>query len=111
LPQRYATEVIHECNEAWKKLIAGQGDHKNVGIAMYVLAPISHSKPLASADVACFCSETTTNKNSPGAIGKEQVDSIVPADSRKAPAPIDPSIAKWFYIVSYVASPVGDTAD
>jgi hypothetical protein len=32
--QRYATEVIHECSEAWKKLIAGQGDHKNVGIAM-----------------------------------------------------------------------------
>jgi len=74
--KRYATEVIHECSEAWKKLIAGQGDHKNVGIAI----------------------ETTTNKNSPGAIGKEQVDSIVPADSRKAPAPIDPSIAKWFYI-------------
>jgi len=74
--KRYATEVIHECSEAWKKLISGQGDHKNVGIAI----------------------ETTTNKNSPGAIGKEQVDSIVPADSRKAPAPIDPSIAKWFYI-------------
>lgn len=32
--KKYANEVIHECNEAWKKLIAGQGDHTTHKIAM-----------------------------------------------------------------------------
>jgi inorganic pyrophosphatase len=32
--KRYATEIIHECNEAWKKLIAGNGGHSEHGIAM-----------------------------------------------------------------------------
>lgn len=32
--KRYATEIIHECNEAWKKLIAGQADHTAAGVVM-----------------------------------------------------------------------------
>jgi len=74
--KRYATEIIHECNEAWKKLIAGQGDHANHEVSI----------------------ETTTNKNSPGAVDPKEVDRKVGPDSRKPPAPIDPSIQKWFYI-------------
>ena len=70
--KRYATEIIHECNEAWKKLIAGQGNHKEHGIAI----------------------ENTKLSGTPGN-GNVQV----PADSRKPPAPIDPSMHKWFYIV------------
>lgn len=45
-------------------------------------------------------SDTATNKNSPGAISKEDLASKIPQDSRQPPAPIDPSIAKWFYISS-----------
>lgn len=37
-------------------------------------------------------SETTTNKNSPGAVDPKEVDRKVGPDSRKPPAPIDPSI-------------------
>jgi len=34
--KRYATEIIHECNEAWKKLISGKADHAAHEVAMYV---------------------------------------------------------------------------
>jgi len=74
--KRYATEIIHECNEAWKKLIAGNGGHSEHGIAI----------------------ETTTHKNANAFLGKDEVDRKIPADSRKPAAPIDQSIQKWFYI-------------
>jgi len=74
--KRYATEIIHECNEAWKKLIAGNADHA------------AHKVNIAS----------TTNKNSPALLEKAEVDSKIPADSRQPPAAIESSIDKWFYI-------------
>lgn len=48
-------------------------------------------------------SETTTNKNSPGAVDPKEVDRKVGPDSRKPPAPIDPSIqvsATELYLIS-----------
>ncbi|KAL7006204.1 Inorganic pyrophosphatase [Cystobasidiomycetes sp. EMM_F5] len=73
--KRYATEIIHECNEAWKKLISGQGNHTEHGLAI-------------------------DNVSLQGTPGHGNAGSKVPADSRKAPAPIDSSYDKWFYIVS-----------
>lgn len=31
--KKYATEVIHECNEAWKRLVSGQADAGEVNLA------------------------------------------------------------------------------
>ena len=38
--KRYATEIIHECNEAWKKLIAGNADHAAHKVNMWVASLI-----------------------------------------------------------------------
>lgn len=45
-------------------------------------------------------SESTTNKNSPNFIAKEEVDRKIPADSRKPAAPIDGSINKWYVTIT-----------
>ncbi|KAI8457989.1 inorganic pyrophosphatase [Phakopsora pachyrhizi] len=64
--KKYATEVVMECHEAWKRLL------KNgyAGISLPNTTVKRSSYRVASADV--------------------------PQDSQKDPAPIDPSILKWF---------------
>lgn len=77
--RRYAMEVVHECNEAWKRLISGKTDSK---IAL-------------------------TNTTLEGSVAKVSTSDAayqsVPADSRAPPAPIDPSIDKWFYLSGHAA--------
>jgi len=79
--KKYATEIIHECHEAWRRLIASEAVAKT-----------------ASYDLSIF---NTTLPTSPGFVrpGDPTYQSI-PPDSRLPPAPIDPSISKWFYISS-----------
>lgn len=72
--KKYATEVVQECNEAWKRLASGKTDPGEVNIA------------------------NTTQQGSKG-FGAVQPNSI-PAANPQAPAPIDSSIDKWFYISS-----------
>lgn len=72
--KKYATEVIHECNEAWKRLVSGQADAGEVNIAN---SSVQGSKGHGSANEAS-----------------------IPAAAPQAPAPIDPSISKWFFISS-----------
>ncbi|KAI0699370.1 inorganic diphosphatase [Cerioporus squamosus] len=79
--KKYATEIIHECHEAWRRLVSGESPAKT---ASYDLSIRNISIP-----------------NSPGYTRKDDpVYQNLPADSRKPPAPIDPSISKWFYIAS-----------
>jgi inorganic pyrophosphatase len=72
--KKYATEVIHECNEAWKRLVSGQADAGEVNIAN---SSVQGSKGHGSANEAS-----------------------IPAAAPQPPAAIDPSISKWFFISS-----------
>ncbi|CEL54255.1 inorganic pyrophosphatase [Rhizoctonia solani AG-1 IB] len=79
--KKYATEIIHECNEAWRRLITGETPAK------------TSSYDLSIANV--------TVSNSAGYVQRShELYSSLPPDSRKPPAPIDPSISKWFHISS-----------
>ncbi|KAJ7170022.1 inorganic pyrophosphatase [Mycena filopes] len=75
--KKYATEIIHECHEAWRRLITGESPMPELAI------------------------HNITIKNSPGFIQRDQrLYTELPPDSRKPPAPIDPSVSKWWYISS-----------
>ncbi|KAJ6503387.1 inorganic pyrophosphatase [Mycena vitilis] len=75
--KKYATEIIHECHEAWRRLITGESPMQELSI------------------------QNITIKNSPGFIQRDHPQyTNLPADSRKPPAPIDPSVSKWWYISS-----------
>lgn len=73
----YALEVIHECHEAWHRLITGQA---NAGDVKIENSTVHGSKNLVSPSDAVITS--------------------IPAAAPKPAAPIDPSIDKWFFISS-----------
>lgn len=79
--KKYATEIIHECHEAWRRLITGETP-----------------KQTPSYDLSI---RNITISNSPGFVRRDDPSyTSLPPDSRKPPAPVDPSISKWFYISS-----------
>ncbi|KAG1828068.1 inorganic pyrophosphatase [Suillus variegatus] len=79
--KKYATEIIHECNEAWRRLISGESPAKTPTYDLSV--------------------RNLTNPNSPGLVTRnDPTYANIPPDSRQPPALIDPSISKWFYISS-----------
>jgi len=79
--KKYATEIIHECHEAWRRLISGESPAKTA------------SYDLTIANLA--------NSGTPGYVTRnDHTYASLPPDSRKPPAPIDPSVSKWFYISS-----------
>jgi len=65
-------DIVRECAEAWEKLVAGKTAKGDIALAN---ATVAHS-----ADKV----DTSTLN--------------IPAGENKSPAPIDPSIDKWFYI-------------
>ncbi|WFD06917.1 inorganic diphosphatase [Malassezia vespertilionis] len=71
----YAMEVIHECSESWRRLIGGQTKADDVQI---VNTTVQGSSRLTSANDAAVASLPTANP--------------------QPPAPIDPSVDKWFFI-------------
>ncbi|OBT51691.1 hypothetical protein VE04_07531 [Pseudogymnoascus sp. 24MN13] len=71
--KKYATDVVRECAEAWEKLITGKTQPGDVSLTNVAV------------------------KNSPSRISPEQLPHI-PQTQELAPAPIDPSIDKWFFI-------------
>jgi inorganic pyrophosphatase len=80
--KKYATEIIHECHEAWRKL-AVTGDSPS---------------QTSSYDISI---RNVTLQGSPGYIQPgDPLRASIPQDSRKPPASIDPAISKWFYISS-----------
>ncbi|KAH8152565.1 uncharacterized protein LAJ45_03406 [Morchella importuna] len=72
--KKYATDVIRECAEAWEKLITGKSDPNQISLTNLT---VSQS-------------------------GAHRVDHSslppTPHGENLAPAPIDPSIDKWFFI-------------
>ncbi|KAG1783545.1 inorganic pyrophosphatase [Suillus placidus] len=79
--KKYATEIIHECNEAWRRLITGDSPAKTPTYEIAI--------------------RNLSNSTSPGFVTRSDVTyANLPTDSRQPPAPIDPSISKWFYISS-----------
>ncbi|WFC98389.1 inorganic diphosphatase [Malassezia yamatoensis] len=73
----YALEIIHECHEAWRRLITGQA---NAGDVKLENTSVHGSKNLVSPSDAVIQS--------------------IPAANPQPPAAIDPSIDKWFFISS-----------
>ncbi|KAH9982795.1 inorganic pyrophosphatase [Lactifluus volemus] len=74
--KKYAAEIIHECHEAWRRLISGESPAKT-----------------PTYDLSM--------QNSPGFVRmNDHSYTGLPSDSRRPPAPIDPAISKWFYISS-----------
>ncbi|KAI0308122.1 inorganic pyrophosphatase [Multifurca ochricompacta] len=79
--KKYAAEIIHECHEAWRRLISGESPAKTSNYDLSI--------------------RTVTVENSPGYVRKDDPSyTNLPPDSRKPPAPVDPAISKWFYISS-----------
>lgn len=79
--KKYAVEIIHECNEAWKRLVTGEA--------------------AAKTDSYDLSITNTTVKGSKGLVSTSDAEyTSLPADSRKPAAPIDPSISKSFFISS-----------
>lgn len=71
--KKYATEVVRECAEAWEKLITGKTNPGDISTT------------------------NVTVQRSPSNVSPNELPPI-PAGEHLAPAPIDPSIDKWFFI-------------
>ncbi|EMD66924.1 hypothetical protein GGP41_005442 [Bipolaris sorokiniana] len=70
--KKYAMDIVRECAEAWEKLITGKTPKDEISLT------------------------NTTVSSSPDRADASSLN--IPAGENKAPAPIDPSIDKWFYI-------------
>jgi len=79
--KKYATEIIHECHEAWRRLVTQPGVARTA------------SCTISTANLTVPSTYGLLNPNDPNV-------QAIPLDSRAVPAPIDPSISKWFYISS-----------
>ncbi|EDN07797.1 inorganic pyrophosphatase [Histoplasma mississippiense (nom. inval.)] len=71
--KKYAMEVVHECADAWDKLMSGKSSRGDISLA------------------------NTTSEQSPDRVDANQV-SAIPPHQELAPAPIDGSVDKWFFI-------------
>ncbi|RMZ66895.1 inorganic pyrophosphatase [Pyrenophora seminiperda CCB06] len=70
--KKYAMDIVRECAEAWEKLVTGKTPKDEISLT------------------------NTTVSHSPDRVDASSVN--VPQGENKAPATIDPSIDKWFYI-------------
>ncbi|KAJ5965435.1 hypothetical protein N7481_012149 [Penicillium waksmanii] len=71
--KKYASDVIHECADAWEKLITGKVSPGEISIA------------------------TTNTEGAAVSAGPSEVAAI-PQNENLAPAPIDGTVDKWFFI-------------
>lgn len=114
--KKYATEIIHECHEAWRRLASGESPAKTPSYDLSMLVYVSF---LYISRLSNILSRNITVPNSPGHVSKnDPVYTSLPPDSRKPPAPIEPAseysfgpamslylifvwlVSKWFYISS-----------
>ncbi|CAO2656751.1 Nn.00g055540.m01.CDS01 [Neocucurbitaria sp. VM-36] len=70
--KKYAMDIVRECAEAWEKLATGKTPKDEISLT------------------------NTTVSHSPDRTDANQLN--IPPGENKGPAPIDPSIDKWFYI-------------
>jgi len=71
--KKYAADVIHECADAWEKLISGKA---------------------AAGDISLATTQTEASIN-PADAGKV---AAIPQGENLPPAPIDGTVDKWFFI-------------
>ena len=71
--KKYAEEIIRECSDAWERLITGKQKPGDISLA------------------------NATNQSSPDLVDKSSLSKI-PRGTNEAPAPIDGSVDKWFFI-------------
>ncbi|OJD12080.1 inorganic pyrophosphatase [Blastomyces percursus] len=71
--KKYAMEVVHECADAWEKLMTGKSSRGDISLA------------------------NVTKEQSPDCVDDNQL-SVIAAHQELAPAPIDGSVDKWFFI-------------
>ncbi|ORZ02488.1 inorganic pyrophosphatase [Syncephalastrum racemosum] len=76
--KKYATDIVLETHEAWKGLINGASDKKDIAVSNISVEESPYKIAEDDASVA-----------------------EVPAENVEAPAPIDPSIDKWFFISAH----------
>ncbi|EKM84091.1 hypothetical protein AGABI1DRAFT_97036 [Agaricus bisporus var. burnettii JB137-S8] len=77
--KKYATEIIHECHEAWRRLITGETPAKTPSYDLSI--------------------RNITIANSPGFVRRDDPSyTSLPPDSRKPPVPIDSSSTSFFAI-------------
>ena len=111
--KKYATEIIHECHEAWRRLASGESPAKTASydLSMYVCLSLC----LCGVEVArvgvltdlLFYSRNVSVPNSPGYTRKDDpAYTSLPPDSRKPPAQIDPSSTCPFRPFSRATFPV-----
>jgi len=85
--KKYATEIVHECHEAWRRLVG--------------LTPPTDAGDKTLAERFNVNIQNITVEGSSGIIRRhDQAYLSLPHEARAPPAPIDPSINKWFYISS-----------
>lgn len=70
--KKYAEDVVRECAESWDKLISGKTEPKDISLVNTTISDNAHVK-------------TASDLN-------------IPEGTNEAPAPIDSSIDKWFFI-------------
>ncbi|EEH37736.2 inorganic pyrophosphatase [Paracoccidioides lutzii Pb01] len=70
--KKYAMEVVHECADAWEKLMSGKSNRGDISLA------------------------NTSSEQSPDWVDSKQVN--LPDGQNLPPAPIDGSVDKWFFI-------------
>merc|ERR1712157_657546 len=64
--RKYATEIVHECNEAWKRLISGQADAGDISLTN---SSVQGSKGFVGANDAAVTSVPKANPQPPAPIG------------------------------------------
>lgn len=79
--KKYATEIIHECHEAWRRLTSGVCQSNEPKVRNISTLRITNPGP--------GCIKTT-----------DDVYQRLPLASIEPPLPVDPAINKWFYISS-----------
>lgn len=66
--KKYATEIIHECHEAWRRLITGESPAKTASYDLSMCVPLSHCELIALMlmDTAVATSPPSTRLDSSG---------------------------------------------
>lgn len=100
--KKYATEIIHECHEAWRRLVTGECPAKTASYDLSMFVPTSFDH-LSIFNLSFFFSRNITQPNSPGFIRRDDPTyTSLPPDSRKPPAPIDPSGELSLYCLPWI---------
>ena len=97
--KKYATEIIHECHEAWRRLISGESPARTptYDLSMYVptcffcLSSIVCRREIILTDSLHFSANVTLPRSLGYVTKDDPAYANLPHDSRMPPAPIEPS--------------------